>query len=320
MSGKDAVTELREHAQWLRDMMAATRTSLNKAVRDWDLGSKRTFARILDGQMEEADAAEWLERYRAARERLENEEGKEPVYALPTYEAVTDAVLSAFRPGVSTGRVVFVIGAPGIGKTTTVMALARKYGQRIVRIEAHELWGDSPSNMLEDLLAALGINDAPVSGAARMKEAVRALRGFRRCLVIDEAHHVGPRILNTIKSLVNMTPGEFVLTATPPMWTKLNKGAFAEASQLYTNRLGAFVLLELLDGDVERYLLERFKGRISKGEAAAAARVLRPVAERNGCYAFLRDVCRELERAGNGFGADAISEATREVRDNRPPM
>ena len=67
MSGKDAVTELREHAQWLRDMMAATRTSLNKAVRDWDLGSKRTFARILDGQMEEADAAEWRERYRAAR-------------------------------------------------------------------------------------------------------------------------------------------------------------------------------------------------------------------------------------------------------------
>lgn len=320
MSESNQDRELRECAAWLRDMMAATRTSLNKAVRDWGLGSKRTFARILAGELEDGDAQEWAARYREARERLEKLGDAERIYSLPTAEAVTDAILSAFRPGASTGRVIFVIGSPGIGKTTALAGLQRKYGQRIARIEAHELWSDSPGNMLADLLDALGIHDAPASGAARMSEAVRALRGFRRCLVIDEAHHVGPRILNTVKSLVNMTPGEFVLMGTPPMWAKLNKQAYAEGSQLYTNRLGAFVRLELLDGDAERYLLERFKGRIAKGEAAAAAKALRPSAERNGCYAFLRDVCRELERAGAGFGAEAVAAACREVKDNRPPM
>lgn len=320
MSERDADRKLRECAEWLRDMMAATRTSLNRAVREWDLGSKRTFARILGGELDEGEAEEWLARYREAKERLEKQAGQEQIYSLPTSEAVGDAILSAFRPGQSTGRVVFVIGPPGIGKTTSLAGLQRKYGQRIARIEAHELWSDSPANMLADLLAALGINDAPPSGAGRMAEVVRALRGFRRCLVIDEAHHVGPRILNTVKSLVNMTPGEFVLMGTPPMWAKLNKQAYAEASQLYTNRLGAFVRLELLDADAERYLIERFKGRITKGEASAAAKALRPSAERNGCYAYLRDVCRELERAGAGFGAAAVAAAALEVRDNRPPM
>ena len=320
MSEKDAKTELRECAAWLRDMMAAGGISMTRFARENGLGSARTFGRLLEGDVDDETAAEWLPRCRDARERLERQAETEAVYSLPTSEDVEEAILSAFRPGASTGRVVFVIGAPGIGKTTTVSALQRKWGQRIARIEAHELWNDSPGNMLADLLDALGIHDAPAAGSERMTAAVQALRGFRRCLVIDEAHHVGPRILNTIKSLVNMTPGEFVLMGTPPMWQKLNKKAYAEGSQLYTNRLGAFVWLELKDVHVESYLTARFKGSITKGEAAKAAAALRPAAERFGCYAYLRDVCRVLEKAGNGFGPAAVDRAMKEVKDNRQPM
>lgn len=135
--------------------------------------------------------------------------------------------------------------------------------------------------------------------------------------MVDEAHHVGPRILNVVKSLVNMTPGEFVLMGTPPMWVKLNKQAYAEASQLYTNRLGCFVRLELEVGDVEAYFMERFRGRITRGEAARVGKLVHGRAARDGCYAFCRDIALELERMGAGFEVEAVKGAMQGVCDMR---
>lgn len=313
----DNVSEVRAVAGWLRDMMAGTGLSLNRAVRAWGLGSKATFYRALNGEMEGEAAGEWLVRYRGVRERLEQEAGCEALFELPTVEVIRDAILGTFRPVAATGRVVFVIGPPGIGKTKAVEILMKKWGERVVRVEAHELWGDRPGNMLLELGGALGVHDVGRSGAERMAGVVGVLRGQRRCVVVDEAHHVGPRILNVIKSLVNMTPGEFVLMGTPPMWVKLNKQAYAEASQLYTNRLGCFVRLELEVGDVEAYFLERFKGRITRGEAGKLARVVHGRAARDGCYAFCREVAGELERLGAGFGPEAVKGAMEGVLDVR---
>jgi type II secretory pathway predicted ATPase ExeA len=264
---------------------------------------------------------ETLTRARDAKARLEAAEGAEPIYDdLPTAEAVRDAILKVFSPAASLRRVVFVLGDSGMGKTTAVNILCRKWGQRVTRMEAHEAWADRPANMLDDLLEQLGLATIPTSSAAKMRAAVAALKSFRRCLIIDEGHHIGPRIINTFKSLVNMTPGEIVILGTPPMWAKFTKAAYAEATQLYTNRLGAFVCLKLLDSDVEAFLRSTFGSRVTKAEAASAAKAIRPVAERRGCYAFVRDVCAELEAAGKGFGAEAVQAALREVRDMRSPM
>ena len=44
--------------------------------------------------------------------------------------------------------------------------------------------------------------------------------------MIDEAHHLGPHCLNTVKTLVNTTPGEFILVAIPTLWNKLQAHAY----------------------------------------------------------------------------------------------
>ena len=78
-------------------------------------------------------------------------------------------------------------------------------------------------------------------------------------MVIDEAHHLGPHCLNTVKTLVNTTPGEFVMLAIPSLWAKLNKSAYIEAKQLSTNRLYELVQIDLEAQDIATYMRHRLQ-------------------------------------------------------------
>jgi type II secretory pathway predicted ATPase ExeA len=246
-------------------------------------------------------------------EELANQGGEERIYDdLGTVVKIRRAFLGVVK-ATGTNRVLIVQGESGIGKTTAVGLLRGKYGTgRISYVEASDVWADSPNAFLGAILRALGVTELPAGRVQRLEEVQARLAISRRCLVIDEAHHLGPHCLNTVKTLVNTTPGEFILVAIPTLWNKLQAHAYQEAKQIATNRLSERVKLTLDEADIRTYLSKRFKDA-QPAELKVAAKIIRPNALLAGNYAFVRDVAREL----TGLDAEAVSRAVTAVTGRR---
>ena len=281
-----------------------------------DLGSEKSFRDISAGQLEGYNAENQLTKYRAVyatMEELANQGGEERIYDdLGTVVKIRRAFLGVVK-ATGTNRVLIVQGESGVGKTTAVGLLRGKYGTgRISYVEASDVWADSPNAFLGAILRALGVTELPAGRVQRLEEVQARLAISRRCLVIDEAHHLGPHCLNTVKTLVNTTPGEFILVAIPTLWNKLQAHAYQEAKQIATNRLSERVKLTLDEADIRTYLAKRFKDA-QPAELKVAAKIIRPNALLSGNYAFVRDVAREL----TGLDADAVSRAVTAVTGRR---
>ena len=287
-----------------------------------DLGSEKSFRDISAGNLEGYNAENQLTKYRAVyatMEELANQGGEERIYDdLGTVVKIRRAFLGVVK-ATGTNRVLIVQGESGVGKTTAVGLLRGKYGTgRISYVEASDVWADSPNAFLGAILRALGVTELPAGRVQRLEEVQSRLGISRRCLVIDEAHHLGPHCLNTVKTLVNTTPGEFILVAIPTLWNKLQAHAYQEAKQIATNRLSERVKLTLDEADVRLYLAKRFTrdGARDSGCGAdlkIAAKIIRPAALLSGNYAFVRDVARELTT----LDAEAVSRAVTAVTGRR---
>ena len=288
-----------------------------------DLGSEKSFRDISAGNLEGYNAENQLTKYRAVyatMEELANQGGEERIYDdLGTVVKIRRAFLGVVK-ATGTNRVLIVQGESGIGKTTAVGLLRGKYGTgRISYVEASDVWADSPNAFLGAILRALGVTELPAGRVQRLEEVQARLAISRRCLVIDEAHHLGPHCLNTVKTLVNTTPGEFVLIAIPTLWSKLESQSYQEARQLTTNRLSERLRLGLSERDLARYFaLSRPKAFPDgeKGMARTAAKAVAPVAAGSGNMAFARDVALLLP-ADRPATAEDIRDAVREAAGRR---
>ena len=301
MEEMDMAGELAKVAGWLSDWAARRGIPTARFVRDYPgLGSERTFRDLRAGRTEGYDVPSQLAAYRgvaAAVEELSGESSGERVYDDLGPVVALRRAFAAVAQSAGTNRVVVVQGESGVGKTTAARVLQGRYGAgRIVLVEASDVWADNPSCLLGEVLRALGRTELPAARSARLEECQQALRLARRCVVVDEAHHLGPHCLNAVKTLVNTTPGEFVLVAIPSLWAKLQKAAYQEARQLTTNRLSERVQLRLADADVARYL-SKFYPDAQPASLRHAARLVRTQAAAGGNMAFVRDVVRELSDA-----------------------
>jgi len=285
------------------------------------LGSTKTYTRLIAGDAEDLDAARWLKDYQAvwsliqllAEAQAENDD----VYSdLTTVLDVRQAVAQAMKER-GNNRLVLIQGPSGSGKTTAARMLQGKYGARIVICEANEIWKENANAMLGGILRALGVKQPPIPVAAKFELAVARLNDSRVCLVIDEAHHLGPRTLNLVKSLLNQTPGEFLLLAMGTLWNRLETQAYAEARQLTQNRLSERIRFDGVElADVEK-MLERRLGL--DGELKAVAVAIRQAAGGNGHLAFVRLVCRQARRLARGgtVTAETVSRAAALVSGSR---
>jgi DNA transposition AAA+ family ATPase len=263
-----------------------------------DLGHTKTYKNMQAGQFEGYDVERQLANYRAAVAVLEAmdtaAEEREPLYDdLTAPLNLRRALLETFRE-TGNARVLVVQGDSGLGKSRAVEVMRERYGSRLLVVEVAAAWEDSVMALLGAILAQFGVEAPPAGRSERLAEVVRRLSppNARRALVLDEAHHLGPRTLNTVKTLVNLTPGEFVLLALPSLWRRLELAAYEEARQLTTNRLAERIKLSLALADVRRMLARRAPGL--NGTAEAAAKMLAAKAQHNGNLAFVRDVCRRL--------------------------
>jgi hypothetical protein len=138
--------------------------------------------------------------------------------------------------------------------------------------------------------------------------------------VIDEAHHMGPKTLNMVKSIINQTPGEVVALAMETLWKKLEKGAYEEARQLTQNRLSERVVFGHKPDAADVRMLLRDRLDADEALLKKVAGPLREQAAVHGHLNFVNLVCRRARRlAGDGAAVDVecIAEAMQQVIETR---
>lgn len=281
--------------------------------RSIDIGSPKTFNAIVAGNLEGYDVDRWLPAYRAAWNVLQVQPDAGDEVAVfedltPTV-GVRAAMLDAMRER-GNDRLIIVEGEPGMGKSFAVRALVNRFGAaRIVLAEASEIWRDSINAMLSDLLKALG-QPVPTTSSACMDKLIEVLKAKRVCLVIDEAHHMGPRGLNLVKSIINRSPGEVIMLGLSVLLKRLELAAYQEAKQLTLNRLSERIRLM----DVDPSDAEKLMTRIGGLSAAIAREVGRPLAamsKNRGALKFVHLVARRCRRDGLETADDVLKAAGR---------
>jgi DNA transposition AAA+ family ATPase len=269
------------------------------------LGSTKTYKKILAGDVADLDPDRWLRDYGQVLNliTLEDRRGEEQTYDdLWHMTAVRVAVADLLRER-GNNRLVIVEGPSGSGKTTAVRAVAARFGRKIVLTEADETWKESVFTVLGAILRACGCREIPATMDARRARLVEMLRVTPLCLVVDEAHHLGPRTLNVIKTLINQTECHVVFLAIPTLMRRLESAAYEEAAQLTRNRMAERVRLGAPSlKDVERFLERRLK--LAVGDLSACAKVAADRAPQFGHWNWIGLVCKHAAELADGGQVD----------------
>ena len=292
--------ELCAIARSIRDWQMARSMPDTRLCADFDIGSTKTFRALADGKAEGYDADRWLPKYRAAHNLIQTQTdgpGEEAVYDDLTPAIRLRAAFADAMREMGNDRLIIVEGNPGEGKSKAVEALIRRYGARIAFSEAAETWRESINAMLRDLLEALGVHQPPTSAADKFEKLVAMLKARRQCLVIDEAHHMGPRGLNMVKTIINRTPGEVIIMGLPVLLKRLEMAAYQEARQLTLNRLCERITLHGVERQDAALLLNRIGG-VAMDDARNVSIPLASMAAGHGALKFVARVARRVARDG----------------------
>lgn len=302
-SAKELISIAKKIKQWQDARGKTTSWMLRKYA---GLGSDRTYNKLVSGNVDQLSVDKQLANYRGVLLVIESigdisEKSTEVIPEISNIVQVERAVLKAMEE-TGINRFVLIEGDTGTGKTTTMHYLLGKYGDHFRWMEMSVLFGDSPYNFLCLILQAYGHESMPSNAAAAFQLVLKEMK-VRRGLLIDELHHAGPKVLNTIKTLINHTPGEIIGAAKETLWRELEKASWEDCRQLTQNRLAERVRLERLCAvDVARILKRGCPGIDFKMDHAIA--MLKKHAAGNGNLAFVRGVCR---RAGEKYDKGKIS-------------
>lgn len=301
--------ELREIAQRVRDWQQGKGLSNAALCRKFGgLGSTKTYKRILEpGEenegLKELDLDKQLANYKTVWALIESI-GDDEAAREELYPDLTPAVhfnrvlLETMREAAGIARFILILGDTGSGKSSALHLMRVKWGQRILSIEASVAWNDSPMALLGAILAAYGDEAPPYNLVERFNAVVKRLKPTRTCIFIDEGHHLGPRCLNLIKTLINQTPGEFVVSAKETLWKKLELAAFEEVKQLTKNRLAERIYLKAAKpSDIQKMIERRVRGLNGSIEAA-----VKMITDRLkfGNLAFAREVIKRVNETAEG--------------------
>lgn len=295
--------QLTELAGQIRDWQTKRRLSDADLCKKFlGLGSTKTFKRILDGNTGELDVERWLLDYQQVWNLMELADHEadidEPVYDdLAHIVRARLAVTGAIKER-GNNRFVLIEGPSGSGKTTASRSIAAHFGRQIVLTEADPTW-DSRSVMLGGLLRSMGVVEIPISAEARKLKLLDHLKESPVCLIIDEAHHLGPDTLNLLKTLINQTKCQIVCIAIGTLFRKLETKNYEEARQLTRNRQKERLTLKAPDEAQVQSFISR---RLTFSDATTLRLCASTLSERAASYGhwnFVNLVCREAkERAG----------------------
>ncbi len=324
---------LRDLVQRIRDWQTARALSDSALCKQWaGLGSTKTYKRILDGDFDELNLERQLHNYQQAWNLMEIESSREHqaecdyddlAHVEEARLAVTDALAER-----GNNRLVIIEGPSGAGKSTIARCLAQRWPNVAVLTEADETWKESPMVMFGQILMALGVRQRgeqreheiaiPTSAEGRKQKTVELLSIRKRILIIDEAHHLGIRTLNLVKTLLNETPTVIVFLAIPTLLKRLETAAYEESRQLTRNRLCERVHVNgPPDSEVLAFLTRRQVTFIDPKAAKACAAELAKACLQYGHWNFINLVARKARRAKGDHDLKTFLEEIEAVRQTR---
>lgn len=335
MSTQDSITnteaaeqELREIALLLKEYADAEEISIKELMRVYPaLGSDKTFGTLCKGDFTELKAENWLEAYRGVIACLSDDGEADPLYAEMSSAKVVSNLIIRLKLSRTLAKLVIIKGYTGSGKTSALRIIRDKYNamspsRQVYDLEASAGWGDSPTVMLGELLAVLGLEPGPANKSKRQNRLIEALGQRKIMMTIDECHDLGPSCLRVLKTLLNRTAVKIVIACHPRLWRELEREASDDLSQLTGNRLiGVVDLGTLTVDDVELLLNRRLTGAGLNGETANAARIIGEAALNYGNLAFVREVIIRLQKAAKRqpLTMAAVTTAVRKERNARKP-
>lgn len=297
----DRVTQLTDLATKIESWREAHGTPKAQMERRFStyIRSYRNIERAVKGETGEMDVEKNLSAFSAIWSLLNTPDARHSERAYDDFTAAARLRHAFMRTMTKTGpnRVILVIGPTGAGKTKAREVLQNTWKNRIASLDATRAWHDHSLGFLAAIWNALGRVGAVGHSRDGLVRVINALQEERRALLIDEAHYLGPNQLNIVTTLVNNTPGEFILIGQPTLWSRLetDRGAYLEARQLTQNRLSRRINLGgAISNDVE-LMIERRLPDFPATARSKAAQLIMAHASSHGNLGFVRNVIERCE-------------------------
>lgn len=314
----DNAGQLRAVAQNIETFRADLGMQKAPLLREYpELGSDKTYGKIISGKLEELDIESWLEKYQHVWAQIQHDDQGGDEGLIESLGAPVELCRSYLetRNEKGNGRFILVLGESGMGKTCAVTVMKSKpYGGLIYDLEATDVWKDKNGRgtavpLLQAIGERIGLKGMPSAKSKLLSVVVGKLKERRICLVIEEVHHLCPQGVNTLKTLINLTPVIIIATGLPVLWEKLagSKAAWAECKQLTGNRLAERIELKLTAADVSAFLLRRLGAVATPEFSAKAAPLLIQEAVSRGNMKFISKATQTFQRQV-GKGEDATLE------------
>jgi len=282
-----------------------------------ELGSVKTYGKIVGGDLHQLDTDKWAESYTHVWQMIQADDTGSDEGLIESLAAPVELCRSYLetRNERSNARFILVLGDSGMGKTSAVQVMKSKpYGSLIYDLEATDVWKDKSGRgtaipLLQAIGERIGLKDLPANKARLLGVIVHKLKERRICLVIEEVHHLCPQGVNTLKTLINLTPVIIIATGLPMLWDKLagSRAAWAECKQLTGNRLAERIELRLSLTDISAFIQRRLGAHASEEMLSKVCAPLAQEAVSRGNMKFVSKVCSTFAREV-GKGQDATAE------------
>lgn len=173
-------------------------------------------------------------------------------------------------------KIIFIIGASGMGKTEIARQLVKLKTASLVT--ASESWREGFLDALTDFAEAIGIPqptnaDGKVkqwqSKGAAEREIMRKLKASPRVLCVNEVEFFSRRVLNLLRKIADETKTVVVIFCVPEFYSEILKQGGAHAKQLRTRTEGVVWLDQLEKADVSKVLAHYWPAMLSDAPAAS---------------------------------------------------